>query len=198
MKRVTIIGTTKTACSVREIPTTDILLNELKRWKEQQHRHSVDVGFELTTPNSFVFANDDGSVRTYSGCRVIFNRFIKRNHLEDLKIHFHGLRHTFSNMLFELNENPKIIQQLLGHRDVTTTISVYNNVNSDYVRESTSRLNDKLNQNEMLRLQNLEQERKQEKEQKELDDLSDEDIDNMLEKILLAKRERRKKKENDM
>ena len=66
-------------------------------------------------------ANDDGTIRTYSGCRMIFNRFIRRNHLEDLNIHFHGLRHTFSNMLFELNENPKVIQQLLGHKDVKTT-----------------------------------------------------------------------------
>ncbi len=29
------------------------------------------------------------------------------------KIHMHTLRHTYSNMLFELNENPKIIQALL-------------------------------------------------------------------------------------
>lgn len=25
-------------------------------------------------------------------------------------------------MLFEMNENPKVIQQLLGHRDVKTTV----------------------------------------------------------------------------
>ena len=75
-----------------------------------------------------MFANDDGTIRTYSGCRMIFNRFIRRNHLEDLNIHFHGLRHTFSNMLFELNENPKVIQQLLGHKDVKTTQLHYNSV----------------------------------------------------------------------
>jgi len=32
-------------------------------------------------------------------------------------------------MLFEMNENPKVIQQLLGHRDVKTIITVYNSVN---------------------------------------------------------------------
>ena len=42
----------------------------------------------------------------------------------------------------EARENPKVIQQLLGHRDVATTITVYNNVNSDYIRQTTDRLND--------------------------------------------------------
>ena len=68
---------------------------------------------------------------------MVFDRFKRRHDLEKYNIHFHGLRHTFSNMLFEMNENPKIIQQLLGHRDVKTTITVYNSVNSDYVREAT-------------------------------------------------------------
>ena len=40
----------------------------------------------------------------------IFIRFIERNTLQKYNIHFHGLRHTFSNMLFEMNENPKAIQ----------------------------------------------------------------------------------------
>ena len=29
-------------------------------------------------------------------------------------------------MLFEMNENPKVIQQLLGHRDVKTTVHTNN------------------------------------------------------------------------
>ena len=29
-------------------------------------------------------------------------------------------------MLFELNENPKVIQQLLGHKDVKTTVHTNN------------------------------------------------------------------------
>lgn len=49
----------------------------------------------------------------------------------------HVLRHTFSNMHFEMNENPKVIKQLLGHRDVKTTIIVYNSVDSEYIRNTT-------------------------------------------------------------
>ena len=45
---------------------------------------------------------------------MVFDRFKRRHDLEKYNINFHGLRHTFSNMLFEMNENPKVIQQLLG------------------------------------------------------------------------------------
>ena len=81
-------------------------------------KDNKEVTADLTAKTSFVFANDDGSYRTYSGTRKIFDRFKRRNRLDKFNIHFHGLRHTFSNMLFEMNENPKVIQQLLGHRDV--------------------------------------------------------------------------------
>lgn len=46
-------------------------------------------------------------------------------------------------MLFEMNENPKVIQQLLGHRDVKTTITVYNSVDSEYIRQTTDKFNEK-------------------------------------------------------
>ena len=86
-------------------------------------------------------------------------------------------------MLFEINENPKVIQQLLDHRDVKTTIGVYNNVNSDYIRESTSRLNDKLNENEMLRIQNIEQDKVKQKQETNVKEMSDEEMDDILEKL---------------
>ncbi len=48
---------------------------------------------------------------------MVFDRFKRRDNLNKYNIYFHGLRHTFSNMLFEMNEYPKVIQQLLGHKE---------------------------------------------------------------------------------
>ena len=130
-----------------------------------------------------MFANDDGSYKTYSGTRKIFDRFKRRNGLDKFNIHFHGLRHTFSNMLFEKNENPKVIQQLLGHRDVKTTITVYNSVNSDYVRESTDRLNTK-----------IQEKQKEQVEEFSKDEMTDEEIEQRIIELEKLKEKRKQKK----
>ena len=66
-------------------------------------------------------------------------------------------------MLFELNENPKVIQQLLGHKDMKTTITVYN-VNGDYVQQATDRLNEKINEDEIKREQEERKRRRRERD----------------------------------
>lgn len=187
--RTTVIGDTKTACSVRDIPVTDIVLETLKQWKEKQSKRqetNPNVTAILTAPTSFVFANDNGSYRTYYGTRVIFDRFKRRNGLSKYHTHFHGLRHTFSNMLFEMNENPKVIQQLLGHRDVKTTITVYNSVNSEYVREATDRLNTKIQEKQKAKEMEIEKQKEPE--------LTDEEIDRMIKQL----ERKKKRKESDM
>ena len=200
LSRKTVLSDTKTACSVRTIPITDIVVKTLEVWKEKQklrERTNPEVTVSLTLPSSFVFANDDGSLRTYSGCRHIFDRFKKRNGLKKSGIHFHSLRHTFSNMLFELNENPKVIQQLLGHKDVKTTITVYNSVNSDYVKEATDKLNEKIIENEKKREQ-VEQEQREKEEQEKKSELSDEEFDRKVAEMLREQEERkRRRKEKD-
>ena len=151
---------------------------------KQNHRQQTDpnVTAVLTSPTIFVFANDDGSYRTYFGTRKIFDRFKRRNGLDKFNIHFHGLRLTFSNMLFEMNENPKVIQQLLGHRDVKTTITVYNSVNSDYVREATDRLNTK-----------IQEKQKEQVEEFSKDEMTDEEIEQRINELVRLKEKRKRK-----
>ena len=119
---------------------------------------------------------------------MVFDRFKRRHDLEKYNIHFHGLRHTFSNMLFEMNENPKVIQQLLGHRDVKTTITVYNSVNSDYVREATDRLNTKIQENQKTK----------ELEKYEYDNnMTDEEIEERIQELERLQEQKKRKKEKD-
>ena len=199
--RVTIVGDTKTTCSVREIPIADIVVETLKQWREKQilrQNTNKEVTGDLTSRTSFIFANDDGSVRSYSGTKKIFDRFKKRNDLKKYHIGFHGLRHTFSNMLFEMNENPKVIQQLLGHRDVKTTITVYNSVDSEYVRQTTEKFNEKVKEEQMLIDQNIREEVIEERKEKLVKDMTDDEFDDMLQKLMEERLERKRKKQSDM
>ena len=58
-------------------------------------------------------------------------------------------------MLFEANENPKVIQALLGHKSVKTTLTVYNSVDKSYYKQATDKLNDLFNSDKMKEYQEL-------------------------------------------
>ncbi len=96
-------------------------------------------------------------------------------------------------MLFEANENPKVIQQLLGHRDVKTTITVYNSVDCEYVRQTTEKFNEKLKEDQLVLEKKARDEVLQEKKEKLLSDMSDDEFDDLLEQLLLERRERKQK-----
>ena len=163
-----------------------------------RQKTNKEVTADLTARTSFVFANDDGSARTYSGTRKIFDRFKRRNKLHKFNVHFHGLRHTFSNMLFEMNENPKVIQQLLGHRDVKTTITVYNSVDNEYIRQTTEKFNEKVKEDQLILEQKKREEVLEERKDKFIKDMSDDEFDDMLQQLMEERKERKHKKQSEI
>ena len=185
-ERVTVISETKTACSVREVPMPDILVQALEDWKENRHFFGRENNIDLTQNNSLVFGNNDGSVRGYSGTKAIFKRFLKSSNFDKFGIHFHTLRHTYSNMLFEADQNPKVIQALLGHKSVKTTITTYNSVDKSYFKKATDTLNKQFTIDK----------KENDEPQNVLENLDDEELDRLLE--LLEKRKRKKEKDFEM
>lgn len=125
--RRTVIGKTKTAGSVRTNPIPNLLICALSEWRDYRTAQQETTGFSLIDANDFVFGTNTGTLRTYSGTKHMFDRFLKRNNLQDKGIHFYKLRHTFSNTLFEQNTNPRVVQALMGHRKIETTM-IYNTV----------------------------------------------------------------------
>ncbi|MEG1752257.1 MAG: site-specific integrase, partial [Clostridia bacterium] len=204
--RITVIGDTKTSGSIREVPIPDLLIDALTDWKKIQWVKSQLSRAELIKPTSIVFCNNDGSVRTYSGTRSMFTKFLKRHGLTQYHVHFHTLRHTYSNMLFEANENPKIIQALLGHKSVKTTLTVYNSVDKSYYRQATDKLNNLFNNESMAEYKTLTEKKdipalnrtmqEIEKIEKEKAETDPEIL--MLEKLLAEKRAKKKLFDEEM
>ena len=52
---------------------------------------------------------------------------------EVLLPHFscHSLRHTFTTRMCEAGVNIKVIQDTLGHKDITTTLNIYTDVTKE-------------------------------------------------------------------
>lgn len=127
-ERETVISDTKTAASVRSVPMPQVFIDCLKEHRKRRRNMEYDTCISFTDDDDLVFSNEEGELRTYYGTRAMFNKLMKKVGFDEFGFHFHTLRHTYSSMLFESGENPKVIQMLLGHKDVTTTIRTYNSV----------------------------------------------------------------------
>lgn len=101
-------------------------------------------------------------------------------------------------MLFEMNENPKVIQQLLGHRDVKTTITVYNSVDNEYIRQTTEKFNEKVKEDQLILEQKKRDEILEEQKEKFVKDMSDDEFDDMLQQLMEERKERKRKKQSEM
>lgn len=125
--RKTVIGDTKTQCSVRNLKVPSVVMDVLQEWKEALPNHiRSSVKCDVLSPESVVFPNDMGKMRTYNGFRTTYRRFMTENNLGNYSLH--SYRHTFATMLLEQGVNPKVVQKLLGHRDIETTLGTYSHV----------------------------------------------------------------------
>jgi len=126
-QRTIVIGDTKTQCSVRKFTVAPLVMEALQAWREALPGHvKRSITFDLLAPDAMVFPNDNGRMRTYDGFRTTYRRFLEENELPYYPIH--SFRHTFATMLLERSVNPRIVQKMLGHRDIETTLGIYSHV----------------------------------------------------------------------
>lgn len=105
------VQTPKTESALREIPIPTELLSLLLKLKTNR---SPDV-FILT--GSMTLPQEPRTLRTK------FKRYLKEHGMRDLR--FHSLRHTFATRCIELGYDVKTLSELLGHKDVKTTLQLY-------------------------------------------------------------------------
>jgi hypothetical protein len=65
---------------------------------------------------------------------------LKKAKLENIKIH--TLRHTFATRLLELGEHPRVVQELLGHEDITTTLNTYSHVAPEIEKRAAGKIDE--------------------------------------------------------
>lgn len=151
------ISTPKTKAGEREIPMFEAvrkaLLNERLRQMQEGFNQTVIDGY-----SGFIFSNRFNGVlsphninraieRITRDYNVAESELAARQNREPLLLpHFsvHNLRHTFCTRMCENETNIKVIQEIMGHSDISTTMDVYNEATRDKKKESFAGLEGKM------------------------------------------------------
>jgi len=71
-----------------------------------------------------------------------FKRLMKESGLPDIR--FHDLRHTAATLMLQQGTHPKVIQERLGHSDISLTLNTYSHVLPSMQEEAAERLEELL------------------------------------------------------
>ena len=91
----------------------------------------VLLGSELVSSESFIFGTLKNELRGPNDVTARWSRLIKKalEEVTDLSpVTLKGLRHTHATLLLQAGINPKIVQERLGHSDISTTLDIHTHV----------------------------------------------------------------------
>ncbi|AYV95677.1 site-specific integrase [Fusobacterium necrophorum] len=135
------IETPKTDNGIRKIPMSDRVLEALQR--VMQNRKSSD--FTVDGYTGFLFLTRNGTPQNYINYDIMFRRLVEKynkSHEEALPTVTtpHTLRHTFCTNMANAGMNPKALQYLMGHANITMTLNYYAHATFDSAQVEFFRL----------------------------------------------------------
>ena len=115
----------KTKSSNRYIGLSDTLAEILLLHRDKQLQRIAEVG-ESVTHKEMVFTSETGNFLDRSQLNLQFRRFVKDKSYSFATLH--TLRHCNATLLINSGVDLKIVSELLGHSDVSTTANIYADV----------------------------------------------------------------------
>ena len=156
-KSVLRISKPKTEAGIRTIPMLDVVKDSFEMLYEEQ----LENGFnetEIDGMSGFIFCNRFGMVpnpqtvnhtikriaNSYNADEVVRAKRERRDPIILPNFSCHHLRHTFCTRLCENETNLKVIQSIMGHRNIETTMDIYAEATEEKKQESFENLAAKL------------------------------------------------------
>ena len=135
----------KTPAGKRQVPMLDFVKEAFLMEKERQELLDIHCEAVVDGYTDFIFLNRFGQPQHQATLNKAIRRIIRDCNDEQLlkdenaKIllpHFscHSLRHTFTTRMCEAGVNVKVIQDTLGHKDISTTLNIYTDVTKELRR----------------------------------------------------------------
>jgi len=95
---------------------------ELRAHRAAQNREKLAWGAAYTDLD-LVFCREDGTPMTGDVVGWAFDRAIR--HAGVPRIRFHDLRHTAATLRLAAGTHPKVVQEMLGHANISITLDTY-------------------------------------------------------------------------
>ena len=152
------VSTPKTETGIRVIPMLDSVYDAFMMEYEEQK----ETGFNTTIIDGytgFIFQNRTGNILNQQNINDAIRRIIadynydeqirakKEKRLPIMLPNFscHHLRHTFCTRLCEVESNPKVIMEIMGHKDIQTTMNIYAEAQSELKKQTMNNLSSEWN-----------------------------------------------------
>ena len=137
------VNTPKTAAGNRTIPILPLVREALQMEKAYQEEVGVKCNVSIDGYTDFVFVNRFGATQHQGTLNKAIRRMIRDCNDEILlkssvadpvllpPFSCHSLRHTFTTRAVEAGMNVKVLQEILGHKDISTTLNIYTDITKD-------------------------------------------------------------------
>lgn len=151
------VTTPKTSAGIRTVP----MLKDVRKALLQEKKKQMAEGFndtEIDGYTGFIFTNKVGYIHNPQTINRAIKRIIRDHNNEEKEIaklekrepilirdfSIHNLRHTFCTRFCENETNLKVIQEIMGHSDISTTMNIYAEATNDKKQEAFSQLEGKI------------------------------------------------------
>ena len=146
------INTPKTEAGNRTIPILPSVKEALQMERKIQPEFDVKCSVSIDGYSDFIFVNRFGATQHQGTLNKAIKRIIRDCNDEVLlkskekdpillpPVRCHSLRHTFTTRAVESGMNVKVLQEVLGHKDISTTLNIYTDVTKDTKKKEVSTL----------------------------------------------------------
>ena len=137
-----IIQEPKTESGVRFVPMTEEVAECFRRIIEKRKKPSTEPMIDGHVGFLFLDKNDMPMVALHweKYMEHIIQKYNKIYKIQMPKVTPHVCRHTFCSNMAKSGMNPKTLQYIMGHSDISVTLNTYTHVNFDDAKEELRRV----------------------------------------------------------